>query len=188
MTGEIIAQSPRIKWGTVIKEARMEIILEAQQPYFFRLRDIWSNSIAELFRASLWGIAQLSRDMLQNGDCTDAPVWTKCKRVGEGGGVLHPFGELLTSLKEYLAIWGIAAIVSQYCTIWGCYVIIFGLTTFLRLKLSYMMYEVFQAKDKSHHAIPASSWMKKADHLKLDLRYNCFGWGPKTLCWKSLFV
>ena len=35
------------------------------------------------------------------------------------GGVSHHFGELLGSLKKNHAIWGIAAIVSQYRTIWG---------------------------------------------------------------------
>ena len=35
------------------------------------------------------------------------------------GGVSHHFGGALTSLENYRAIWGIAAIVSQYRAIWG---------------------------------------------------------------------
>ena len=35
------------------------------------------------------------------------------------GGVSHNFGGVLTSLKKYRTIWGIAAIVSQYRAIWG---------------------------------------------------------------------
>ena len=35
------------------------------------------------------------------------------------GGVSHHFGGVLTSLKKHRAIWGIAAIVSQYRAIWG---------------------------------------------------------------------
>ena len=49
-----------------------------------------------------WGIAQMCL-------CE-----SKCQ-----GRVSHHFGELLTSLKRYRAIWGIAAIVSQYRAIWG---------------------------------------------------------------------
>ena len=35
------------------------------------------------------------------------------------GGVSHHSGGVLTSLEKYCAIWGIAAIVSQYRAIWG---------------------------------------------------------------------
>ena len=35
------------------------------------------------------------------------------------GGVSYHFGGVLTSLKKYRAIWGIAAIVSQYRAIWA---------------------------------------------------------------------
>ena len=41
-----------------------------------------------------------------------------CKTKYQGG-VSHHFGRVLTSLKNYRAIWGIAAIVSQYRAIWG---------------------------------------------------------------------
>ena len=34
-------------------------------------------------------------------------------------GASHHFGGVLTSLKKYRAMWGIAAIVSQYRAIWG---------------------------------------------------------------------
>ena len=49
-----------------------------------------------------WGIAQMCL-------CE-----TKCQ-----GGVSHHFGGVLTSLKKYRAIWGIAATISQYRVIWG---------------------------------------------------------------------
>ena len=55
-------------------------------------------------------IAQSSRDMLQNGvshRCASVKLSTK-------GGVSDHFGELRTSLKKYLAIWGIAAIVQVH--------------------------------------------------------------------------
>ena len=61
------------------------------------------------------GIAQLSRDMLQNGvshRCASVKLSTK-------GGVSHHFRGVLTSLKKYRAICGIAAIVSQCRAIWG---------------------------------------------------------------------
>ena len=62
----------------------------------------------------LWGIAQLSRDMLQNGvshRCACVKLSTK--------GVSDHFWGVPTSLKKYRRIWGIAAIVSQYRAIWG---------------------------------------------------------------------
>ena len=85
----------------------------------FISRDACSDSIAKRFRACFffWGIAQLSRDALQNG------VSHRCvcvKLCSTRGGVSHHFGGALTSLKKYRAmIWGIAAIVSQYRAIWG---------------------------------------------------------------------
>ena len=59
----------------------------------------------------MWGIAQVSRDMLQNGvsyECVCVKLSTK---LSTKGGVSH---QVLTSLKKYRARWGIAAIVSQY--------------------------------------------------------------------------
>ena len=44
----------------------------------------------------------------------DVPVELSAK-----GGVSHHFGRVLNSFEKYLAIWGIAAIVSQYRAIWG---------------------------------------------------------------------
>ena len=61
----------------------------------------------------LWGVAQLWCDLLQHevsNRC--ACVKVSAKRVW------YHFGGL-TSLKRYRAIWGIAAIVSQYRTAWG---------------------------------------------------------------------
>ena len=49
-----------------------------------------------------WGIAQM--------------CLCKIKYQGKGS---HHFGGVLTSLEKYHAIWGIAAIVSQYCAMWG---------------------------------------------------------------------
>ena len=63
----------------------------------------------------VWGIAQLSRDTLQNG----VSHRCACVNLSTRGGVSHHFGGVLASLKKYRAIWGIAAIVSQYCAIWG---------------------------------------------------------------------
>ena len=76
----------------------------------FISRETCSDSIAKIFRACFCGgIAQLSRDTLQNGvshRCACVKLRTK--------GVSHHFGGVLTSLKKYRAIWGIAAIVSQH--------------------------------------------------------------------------
>ena len=82
----------------------------------FISRDTCSDSIAKLFRACfLWGIAQISRDMLQNGGIAQMCL---CKTKYQGG-VSHLFGGVLASPKKYRAIWSIAAIVSQYRAIWG---------------------------------------------------------------------
>ena len=82
----------------------------------FISRDTCSDSIAKLFRGLFsWGIAQLSRDILQNG----VSHRCACVKLSIKGRLSHHFGELLTSLKKYLAIWGIAAIVSRYRAIWG---------------------------------------------------------------------
>ena len=61
-----------------------------------------------------WGIAQLPRDTLQDG----ASHRCICVRLSTKG-VSHHFGGVLTSLKKYRAIWGIAAVVSPYRAIWG---------------------------------------------------------------------
>ena len=63
----------------------------------------------------LEGITQLSRDMLQNG----VSHRCACVKLSTKRGVLHHFGEAVTSLKKYRAIRAIAAIVSQYREIWG---------------------------------------------------------------------
>ena len=64
--------------------------------FFMGYRAIIARYVAE------WGIAQM---------CL-------CETKYQGG-YRHHFGGVLTSLKEYRAIWGIAAIVSQYRAIWG---------------------------------------------------------------------
>ena len=60
------------------------------------------------------GIAQLPRDILQNGVSHRRARETKCQ---EGGSL--QFEGVLTSLRRYRAIWGIAAIVSQYRAVWS---------------------------------------------------------------------
>ena len=82
----------------------------------FISRDTCSDSIAKLFRACFCGgIAQLSRDTLQNG----VSHRYVCVKLSTKGGYRTILGGVLTSLKKYRAIWGIAAIVSQYGAIWG---------------------------------------------------------------------
>ena len=62
----------------------------------------------------LWGIAHLSRDMLQNGVSQRcACVKLSAKRR------FRAIGAVLTCLKGCRAMWGITAIVSHCHTIWG---------------------------------------------------------------------
>ena len=66
----------------------------------------------------LWGIAQLSRDMWQNG----VSHKRACVKLSPKGGYRATFlGGVLTSLTNYCAIWGIgdAAIVSQHRAAYG---------------------------------------------------------------------
>ena len=56
-----------------------------------------------------------SHDTLQNG----VSHRCACVKLSAKGGVSHHSGGALTSLKEYRAIWGNAAIVSRYRAIWG---------------------------------------------------------------------
>ena len=90
--------------------------LEAQQRYL-SYRAILAAIVSQMFSCLFsWGIAQVSRDMLQNG------VSDRCacvKLSTKGGGYRTIFGGMLTSLKKYRAIRGIAAIVSQYRAIRG---------------------------------------------------------------------
>ena len=89
-------------------------ILEAHQRYFsycaILVAIVLQNYLVFVFmgyrttiarHVAKWSIAQMRL-------CTTVPR-----------GVSHYFGELLTSLKKYRAIWGIAAIVSQYRAIGG---------------------------------------------------------------------
>ena len=69
-----------------------------------------SDSIAKMFSCLfLWGIAQISRDTLQN--------WVShgcvCVKSSTKGGYLTILGGVLPSLKKYRTIWGIAAIVQK---------------------------------------------------------------------------
>ena len=94
---------------------RHVLSLEAQQRYFsyrailvaivsqncFVLVFMGYHTIIARYVAK-WGIARM---------CL-------CK-IKYQGGVSHHFGVVLTSLQKYRAIWGIAAIVSQYRAIWG---------------------------------------------------------------------
>ena len=91
-------------------------ILEAQQRYFSYRAMLVAIVLQSFFVLVLWGgIAQLSRDTLQNG----VSHGCVCAKLSTKGGLSHLFGGGLTSLKRYRAIWGIAAIVSQYRAIWG---------------------------------------------------------------------
>ena len=77
--------------------------------------DTCSDSIAKVYRACFYGVAQLSRDTLQNRVLHRCA----CVKLSSKGGGSHLCGGVLISLKRYRAIWGIAAIVSQYRAIWG---------------------------------------------------------------------
>ena len=90
------------------------LYLEAQQRYFsyraMPVAIVSQNSFVLVFMGyrtiipryvAKWGIARM---------CL-------CK-IKYQGGVSHHFGGVLTSLKKCRAIWGIAAIVSQYRAIW----------------------------------------------------------------------
>ena len=91
-------------------------LIEAQQRYF-SYRAILVRYYGKSLSCSLiwWGIAQLLRDMLQNGV---SHRWV-CVKLSTKGGVSHHFGGVLTSLKNYRATRGIAAIVPQYRAMWG---------------------------------------------------------------------
>ena len=91
------------------------LCLEAQQRYFsyraILVAIVSQNSFVLVFMGyrtliaryvAKWGIAQM---------CL-------CETKYQGG-VSHQLGGLLTSLEKYRAMWGIAAIVSQYRAIWG---------------------------------------------------------------------
>ena len=89
-------------------------VLRGPAAILFISRDTCCDSIAKLFCACfLWGIAQLSRHTLQNG----VSHRCACVKLSTKGGYRTVFGAC--SLKEYRAIWGIAAMVSQYRAIWG---------------------------------------------------------------------
>ena len=91
-------------------------MLRGPAAILFISRDICSDSIAKLLSCLfLCGIAQLSRDTLQNG----ASHRCAYVKLSAKAGVSHHFGGMLTSLKKHRAIWGIAAIVAQYRAIWG---------------------------------------------------------------------
>ena len=93
----------------------MLVFLEAQQRYFsyraILVAIVLQNVFVLVFMgyrtiiaryAAKWGIARMCL-------CKIKYQW----------GVSHHFGRVLTSLKKYRAIWGIAAIVSQYRAVWG---------------------------------------------------------------------
>ena len=68
------------------------------------------GSIAKLFRACFCGVSHNYRAICsKKGNRTDVSGVNRKYQ----GGVSHHFGELLTSLKKYSAIRGIAAIVSH---------------------------------------------------------------------------
>ena len=82
----------------------------------FISRDACSDSIAKLFRACFCGVSHNYRAIC----CSKWGIAQMCLCESKyQGGVSHHFGGGLTSLKKYRAIWGIAAIVSQYRAMWG---------------------------------------------------------------------
>ena len=81
----------------------------------FVSHDTCSNSIAKRFRACFCGVSQIIAQYVAKWGIAQMRL---CETNYQGG-VSHHFGELLTSLKKYRAIWGIAAIVSQYGATWG---------------------------------------------------------------------
>ena len=106
-TLEITTKTPAFDFGA--------LNLEAQQQYFSHrailVAIVSQNSFVLVFvgyrtiivrYVAKWGIAQM---------CLCETKYQE--------GVSHHFGEVLTSLKKYRVIWGIAAIVSQYRAIWG---------------------------------------------------------------------
>ena len=75
-----------------------------------------SDHIAKLSRTCFCGgVAQLSCDTLQN----EVSHRCACVKLSTKREASHRFGGVLTSLRKYRAIWGIAAIVSQYRAICG---------------------------------------------------------------------
>ena len=83
----------------------------------FISRDTCSDSIAKLFRTCFYGVSHNYRAICcKMGYRTYVSVRLLSAK---GGGVSHRFGEALTSLKNYRAMWGIAAILSQYRAVWG---------------------------------------------------------------------
>ena len=82
--------------------------LEDQQRYFSYRVTLVAIVSQNYLVFILVGVSHNCRAICcKTGYCTDVP------------GVSHHFGELLTSMKNYLAIWGIAATISQYRAIWG---------------------------------------------------------------------
>ena len=89
------------------------LVLKVRGPaaILFISRDTCSGSIAKAFACLfLWGIARISRDMLQIG----VSPRCVCVKLSTKRGYRTILGGMLTSLKKYRAIWGIAAIVWQH--------------------------------------------------------------------------
>ena len=81
--------------------------------------DTCSDSLAKLFRACFCeGYRTIIARYVAKWVSHRCACETKYKWP-EMGGVSQRFGELQTSLEKYRAIWGIAAIVSQYRAVWG---------------------------------------------------------------------
>ena len=93
-------------------------VLGGPAAIFFISLDTCSDSIATIFRACFFfsGYRTIIAIFVANGvshGCACVKISSK-----RGGGS-HHFGEVLSSLKNYRAMWGIAVIVSQYRAIWG---------------------------------------------------------------------
>ena len=106
-----------IIWMTIGYPCKINrpVVLEAQQRYFSYCEILLAIVSQNPFVLVFLGIAQLSRDMLQNG-VSHRYAFVK---LSSKGGYRTILGLCQPPLKKYRAIWGIAAIVSQYRAIWG---------------------------------------------------------------------
>ena len=102
--------------STAEKTENVEHVLRGPAAILFISRDTCSDSIAKLFRACFHGYRTIIARYVAKWGIAQVCL---CKTKVPRGGVSHHFGGVLTSLKKYRVIWGIAAIVSQYRAIWG---------------------------------------------------------------------
>ena len=80
----------------------------------FSYRAILVAIVSQIVRACFHGVSAIARYVAKWGIAQMCLCETKYQ-----GGVSHHLGGVLTSLKKYRAIWGIAAIVSHYRAKWA---------------------------------------------------------------------